>query len=161
MIPEKKEKKGRTLAIDYGHARIGLALSDSLAMIALPLENIPGDKKPQRAAKTIHREIERLEQEKQCLIDTIVIGLPLHLNGTESPRSLEVKILLEELKKLQPTKTILLFDERFTTLQADRAMKEMGNLTRKQRAGKVDSVSSIILLQSYLDNLSLKKNDVK
>ncbi len=153
----QKIASGRVLSVDYGHARIGLAVSDIFGIMGNALDTIPGDKKPERAAKKIHEKIIQFEKEKGYKIGTVVIGLPLHLKGVESERSKEVRTLVQALEKLAPNIQCVLFDERLTSLQAERAMKELGQLSRKERAQKVDSISALILLQSYLDSISIKK----
>ncbi len=158
VTPLFKDAAKRALSVDFGHARIGLAVSDSTWTIAQPLATIQGDKKPAKAAKNTFQAIQQLEKEKKYRIDTIIIGLPLNMNGTESERSKEVRQFFEALKALIPDVNIVLFDERLTSLQAERAMKEMPSMTRKDRAKKVDSVSSIILLQSYLDSVQIKRD---
>ncbi len=156
--PAPQKRSGRVLSIDYGHARIGLAISDIFGMTGQALDTIPGDKKPEKAAKKIHDQVILLEKQKGWNIDTIIVGLPLHLTGVESERSKETRCLSESLQTLFPNKNIRLFDERLTSLQAERSMKEMGQLSRKERAQKVDSISALILLQSYLDSISIQRS---
>ena len=140
---------GRILAVDYGHVRIGLAISDPLNIFASPLPLITGSKDPKKAAETIALAYKQISLEKKIEIELLVIGLPLHLDGSESERSKEVRTLFEELQKCIPAKVVL-FDERMTTLQAERSLIE-ANVSRKKRTRTIDGVSSTILLQSYLD----------
>jgi putative Holliday junction resolvase len=137
--------KKRLLGVDFGHARIGLAISDPLHIIASPLETIQGSKNPERAAKNVAAELQR----KKLDIGQIVVGLPLHLNGKESERSTEVRAFSIALERLVGI-PVQLFDERLTSVQAERLMKN-AQMTRKERASSVDGVSSTILLQSFLD----------
>lgn len=137
--------KKRLLAIDFGHARIGFAISDPLHIIASPLAPIKGSKNPLVAAQYVVAEMKRLNLD----IGQIIVGLPLHMDGTESERSAEVRAFVEALKQ-QLTIHIQLFDERLTTVQAERLMKQ-AEMSRKQRTPFVDGVSSTILLQSFLD----------
>lgn len=155
--PLQKRIEGRIIAIDYGHARIGLAISDVFGITGHALETIPGDKIAERASKKIRNAIEKIEKEKSYIIDTIVLGLPLNMNGSESERSKEVRRIHECITTLLPTKTILLFDERLTSKQAERSMKETGHLNRKDRSKKVDAVAALLLLQSYLDSKLFNK----
>jgi putative holliday junction resolvase len=141
---------GRILAIDFGHVRIGLALSDPLNMFASPLPNISGSKNPSLAAQNAAAGIKEISQTKKIEIELIVVGLPLHLDGSESERSKEVRLFCEALSQLIPIK-IKLFDERMTTVQAERSLIE-ANVSRKNRTRKIDGVSSTILLQSFLDS---------
>lgn len=135
----------RILGVDYGHARIGLALSDPRKVIASPLSTIEGSKNPTVAAQKVAAEI----QNKKLDIELIIIGLPLHLNGSESERSNEVRAFATALEKLSCL-PVRLFDERLTSVQADRLMKS-AEMTRKKRASSIDTVSSAILLQCFLD----------
>jgi putative Holliday junction resolvase len=135
----------RILAVDFGHVRIGLAISDPLHIIASPLDTIQGSKKPELAAKNVSEEINK----KKMDIEQIIVGLPLHLNGHESERSTEVRAFAVALEKESGIRVVL-FDERLTSVQAERLMKE-AQMTRKERSSSVDGVSSTILLQSFLD----------
>ena len=137
--------KKRLLGVDFGHARIGLSVSDPMHIIASPLDTIPGSKNPKRAAQNVVDEL----QKKKLDIGQIIVGLPLHLSGEESQRSTEVRAFaaaLEEYAQIH----VHLFDERMTSVQAERLMKT-ASMTRKERASSVDGVSSTILLQSFLD----------
>ena len=138
-------KKKRLLGIDFGHVRIGLAVSDPLQIIASPLATIQGSKNPLTAAKNVATEL----RAKNLDIEQIIVGLPLHLNGKESERSTEVRAFAVALEE-QSGIAVQLFDERLTTVQAERLMKN-ASMTRKQRSSSVDGVSSTILLQSFLD----------
>ena len=137
--------KKRVLGVDFGHARIGLAVSDPLKIFASPLSTIGGSTNPVVAAHHVATQVRKLSYE----IDTIVVGLPLHLNGTESIRSEEVRRFATELEHVLNI-PVRLFDERLTTVQAERLMKE-ASMSRKERASSVDGVASTILLQSFLD----------
>lgn len=146
---------GRVLAIDFGHVRIGLSISDPSRLIASPLEVVAGSKDPEKAAKSVAKDVKRLILQNQLEIDLIIVGLPLNLNGSESTRSSECRKFAQALSELLECR-VDLFDERMTSLQAERSMKE-ANLSRKKRAGFVDTVSSTILLQSYLELRAIKE----
>ena len=135
----------RLLGVDFGHARIGLSISDPLQIIASPLPNAKGSKNPKMAARFVADEIKRLKLD----LDMIVVGLPIHLNGSESERSAEVRIFAETLAEYTALE-VQLFDERFTTVQAERLLKD-ASMRRKQRVPIVDGVSCALLLQSFLD----------
>jgi putative Holliday junction resolvase len=141
--------KTRILAIDYGRVRIGLALSDEQKIIASPLENLLAEKELAKTVAKISSHIDSLEKEKRCKIEEIVIGLPLKMDGKDSETTALVRAFYE-LLKTAVTVPVQLFDERLTSVQADRALKEL-QLTRKKRAQFVDRTSAIILLQSYLE----------
>jgi putative Holliday junction resolvase len=137
--------KKRLLGVDFGHARIGLAVSDPMHIIASPMATIQGSKNPDRAARNVADEIQKMKLD----IDQIIVGLPLHLNGKESERSTEVRAFAIALERYVGVH-VHLFDERLTSVQAERLMKN-AEMTRKERASSVDGVSSTILLQSFLD----------
>ncbi len=137
--------KGRLLGVDFGHARIGLAVSDPLHLIASPLATIRGSKNPVTAATNVAAEVRKLKMD----IDQIIVGLPLHMNGSESERSAEVRSFACALEE-QTGISVQLFDERLTSVQAERLMKH-ALMTRRERSSSIDGVSSTILLQSFLD----------
>ncbi len=97
------------------------------------------------AAKRVAEEIRR----QQLDLDRIIIGLPVHLNGTESERSTEVRTFAQALGQIVSVE-IQLFDERLTTVQAERLLRD-ASMRRKRRTPVVDGVSSTLLLQSFLD----------
>jgi len=136
----------RTLAIDFGLKRIGLAVSDPLKIIATPLDNIIASYSMQETAKLILKKME----EKKYQIDEIVIGLPLHMKGTESEGSLQVKKFKEILSEVFIGISIHLLDERLTSVQAERSLME-GHMNRKNRAKVVDRLSAVIILQTFLE----------
>src|SRR5262245_12328822 len=89
---------GRILGVDYGKKRIGLALSDPLGVIASPLENIEAGYSIQKSVENLCKRLEELaECGKQ--VKEIVLGLPLHMNGSESERSQEVRAFKELLEE--------------------------------------------------------------
>lgn len=137
----------KVLGIDFGNKRIGLAISDSMRIISLPIETI-------EAQKTLPETITYLEkflEDRLPTIDTIVVGLPLHLNGSDSEMSLkcrEFAKLLEEKLGMQ----VKLVDERLSSSQMDSDFKSMG-LKRKKRTKLLDSASASLILRTYLDTL--------
>jgi len=136
---------GRILGIDFGIARIGLAISDERHQIALPLKTIPGAKSLKTAVKNLVEALKGFDY----TIELIVIGHPIMMSGKPSPMSIQVeefaKLLKEELSL-----PIKLWDERLSSAQADRSLKEM-QLNRKKRAKQVDVVAASMILQNYLD----------
>lgn len=140
----------RILAVDFGHVRIGLAISDPCCIFATPLENIKGAKDPQYAATIVSSALKDLILAKKWEISKVIVGLPLHLNGSDSERSQEVKTFAKTLESLLEGIPVHLFDERMTSVQAERALIE-ANVSRKKRTLTIDGVSSTILLQSFLD----------
>lgn len=142
-------KPSRILAIDYGMVRIGLALSDERKIIATPLKVILAEKKMEKTVSKILKELEEHQSNYKYQIEEIIVGLPLLMNGKQGLLADEVRDFIEHLKK-QTSIPIVTWDERLTTVQAERSMRE-GSMTRKQRTKHVDTVSAVILLQSYLD----------
>jgi len=136
---------GRILSIDYGKKRIGLALTDPMKIIASPLKTIQAGKNAQETVDILLKEIASHD------IETIVIGLPLHLSNEESETSLLVRKLKEDLEA-KISIPIILWDERLTSKQVERVMME-GNVKRKKRSQHVDTLSATLILQSYLDTL--------
>jgi len=133
------------LGIDFGQARIGLAISDELRMLAHPLATIPADK---TSAKRIAEIVEKRKVEK------IVIGIPRHMSGQIGESAKKALDFAGELRqKLRcPVET---WDERLTTVAANRALAEAGKKTRETR-GIVDQVAAQMILQGYLDRESLR-----
>jgi len=136
-------------------ARIGLAFSDEQKIIAMPLMTLKTEKKLEGTVNKLHKELETHQKTFQYTIDEIVVGLPLLLSGKSGLLADEVKHFIEQLKKSTQT-PIILWDERLTSVQADRALRE-SSMTRKQRSKHVDSVAAVILLQSYLDHHNINK----
>jgi putative Holliday junction resolvase len=140
--------KNRVLAIDFGLKRIGLALSDENKKIAFPLSVMAAGKTGKETLDILMKEILRLEKDRGCVLDPIVVGLPLHLSGEESPLSKEVRFFSERLKVLSG-KEIILFDERMSSGRAHSLLRESG-LNRKQQGDKVDPLAAAILLEEFI-----------
>lgn len=134
----------RIACIDYGQVRIGLALSDTTHFLASPFKTILAKKHLKETAQEILLTLAEFEP-----ISKIVIGLPLHLNGKDSPNSLTVRKLAHLLEELSD-KTIVLWDERLTTTQVERTLKET-QMSRKKRSKYIDAMAAAAILQSYLD----------
>ena len=133
---------GRLLAIDWGDKRIGLAISDPLRMIASPagfLARRKGKRPP--LAKLIARA-------KELGATSLVLGLPLDGNGNEMPRSAEVRFVAAELTR-RTGWPVDLVDERYTTAEARRAVREMGGRPG-DRPGDIDALAATVLLQHVL-----------
>lgn len=137
----------RILALDYGTVRIGVAVSDDLKMIALPLEIIPAQPFPAFLAR-----LKTLIREKE--VDQIVVGMPRNMNGSYGPAAQRVREFVTVLKEALPM-PIVTWDERLTSAQAERILDE-AEVRQADRRGKVDQMAAAILLQSYLDALALQ-----
>jgi putative Holliday junction resolvase len=145
----QKPLSTRIIGIDYGLARMGLAVSDESKTIAAPFMIFQVEKKSEQTIAKLILELQKHQEKLQYQISEIVIGLPLMMSGKVGFLADEVKHFVEELKK-HTSIPILTWDERLTSVQAERSMRE-GLLSRKKRAKNVDSVAAVIILQSYLD----------
>lgn len=130
----------RTLGIDFGRSRIGVAVSDELRFLAHPLETIP-------AGKNAIARIAEIVREKK--IDNVVVGIPRNMDGSFGPAADEALKFLKELSTVLPC-AVVKWDERLTTVAAHRALREAGKKTRATR-GYVDQVAAQMILQGYLD----------
>jgi putative Holliday junction resolvase len=134
--------KKRIASIDYGLKRLGVAISDENKIIASSLGVIQAGK---NNAETISKLLDLL---KPYPLERIVLGNPIHMDGRVGFLADEVRHFLTQLQQ-HVTCEVTLFDERLSTLQAERSLKE-GGMRRKKRAQVIDAVSAVILLQSYL-----------
>ena len=132
----------RLLGIDLGKARIGVAVSDELGMLAHPLETIP-------AAGDALKRIAQIVQEKNA--ERVIVGLPRHMNGSVGIGATEALAFADKLRALVPCEVVT-WDERLTTTAANRALRASGRKTRESRAF-VDQVAAQMILQGYLDSL--------
>ena len=133
----------RILALDYGSKRIGVALSDELKMIAQPLEFYSAHPFADFVAG-----LEELLQAKE--VEMVLVGLPRNLDGSYGPAALRVQEFVATLRSAL-TVPVVTWDERLTTVQANRALIA-GGVRRQDRKKKVDKMAAAILLQSYLDS---------
>jgi len=143
---------GRILAIDYGTKRIGLAVTDPMQIFASPLNTVsPND---------FDNFIEDYLKAEE--VDEFVIGYPVQMNNQPSETVNYINPFIKKLKKKFPEKHIHLVDERFTSQMALRTMID-GGVKKKERQNKsmVDKISASIILQSYLDKKSYKKENIK
>ena len=133
----------KIIGIDYGKARVGLAFSDESQKIAFPKDALQGKHDPEKTAHIVAKALET------TACEIIVVGLPLLMNGKDSPMSQEVRIFASLLESLTG-KTLILWDERLTSKQAERDLI-FGDVKRKERSKSVDSMAAALILQSYLD----------
>jgi putative holliday junction resolvase len=148
-----KPKAGRIVGIDYGLARLGLALSDESKLIANALKTMPAEKKAEATAKKLIKELQEHAALHHYGIEEIVIGMPLMMSGKKGMLADEVIHFVSLLKELIPV-PIATWDERLSSVQADRSLRE-GNFSRKRRSKMVDAVAAVIILQNYLDHKRL------
>lgn len=135
--------EGRLLAIDFGDKRLGFAVSNSDQTIASAIENYT-----RRTSALDLKQIQRWCQEYS--IRGFVVGLPIHMNGQESPKSLQCRQFAAYLHQATGL-PIALHDERCTTAVVQDLLIEL-DISRKQRKKKLDMLAAQVLLQSYLDS---------
>lgn len=130
----------RTMAVDLGSARTGVAASDELGMLAQPWKTLPGGDASLDAVVAAFVELKP---------GRILVGLPRNMDGTYGPAAEAARAFAENLRA-RVTCPVDLWDERLTTVAAQRSLRESGRKARDQR-GVVDQVAAQILLQSWLD----------
>ncbi|MCI8286637.1 MAG: Holliday junction resolvase RuvX [Lachnospiraceae bacterium] len=147
----------RIMGLDFGSKTVGVAVSDSLLITAQGLEIIRR-KEENKLRRTLAR-IEELIEEYE--VEEIVLGLPKHMNASEGIR---VELTQEFKEKLERRTglSVVLWDERLTTVAADKLMIEAG-IRRENRKEYVDKIAAAMILQGYLDRRSMQKaqNDRK
>ena len=138
---------GRILAIDYGRKRTGIAVTDTLQMIAGGLATVPSAELVSWIAAYVEKES----------VERIVVGQPKQMNNEPSENMKYVEAFVSHLKRTVPDVPVEFYDERFTSVLAHKAMID-GGLKKKKRQDKglVDEISAVIILQSYLENKKYK-----
>lgn len=132
----------RILGIDYGDARIGLAVCDDMQVLASPVGTI----KSQSMRKNIDAVAQIADREGAELI---VVGLPLNMDGSEGERANKTRAFGRVLEKVSG-KQVVYMDERLTSVQADEIMDE-ALVKKSKRKNLVDTIAAQIILQSYID----------
>jgi putative holliday junction resolvase len=137
---------GRVAGIDFGDVRIGIAISDAGRSIASPLENY--------TRRTIVQDAERFRRlAAEERVSLFVVGLPLHLDGGESPKSLEARQFGRWLGEMTGV-PVEFFDERFTSVDAEQFLLA-ADLTRKSRKKRRDMLAAQIMLNAFLESHAL------
>lgn len=134
--------KGRIAGIDYGTKRIGIAISDPSQSIASPYENYD-----RRGTEADAKRFQRLVLEDDIVL--FVVGLPLHVSGDESPKSLEARKFGKWLAE-QTEIPVTFFDERYTSSQSEELLIGI-DMSRKQRKKRLDMLAAQLILQSFLE----------
>jgi putative Holliday junction resolvase len=134
---------GRLAGIDYGTVRIGVAVSDARQTLASPFENYT-----RRGEKADAEFFRRFVMEES--ISAFVVGLPVHLSGDESAKSIEARTFGAWLAKTTGL-PVEYFDERFTSVEAERYLGA-AKMTKKQRKERLDKIAAQILLSAYLES---------
>lgn len=139
---------GRILAIDYGTRRTGIAVSDPLQLIAGGLATVETRELERYLAQYIARED----------VSVIVVGKPTQMNGAPSETMRYVQPLVGRLQRNHPAVEVVLYDERFTSVLAHRAMLDGGlRKTARRNRALVDMISATIILEDYMASRSARQ----
>jgi len=134
--------EGRILALDPGERRIGLAVSDELGLTAQGLETF-------ERSSSLRRDLDRLgEIARRHEATLVVIGLPVHMSGDEGEQAARARELGHKLARRTGLR-VAFWDERLTTRQAERLLRESG-VSQRRRERAVDRMAAVIILESYL-----------
>lgn len=139
----------RILGLDYGSKTVGVAVSDPLGLTAQKIETI-WRKQENKLRRTLAR-IEELIAEYE--VEKIVLGFPKNMNNTVGERA-EKALEFGEMLKKRTGLEIIMWDERLTTVEADRTLIETG-VRRENRKQYLDGIAAVFILQGYLDSLSV------
>ena len=135
----------RIMGLDYGSKTVGVAVSDPLGLTAQGIEIVR-----RKSENKLRQTLARIEEiAKEYGVEKIVLGFPKHMNndiGERAEKSLEFKEMLERRTGLP----VVMWDERLTTVEADRTMMETG-IRRENRKEYVDMIAAVFILQGYLD----------
>lgn len=134
----------RILGIDYGDARVGIAISDPLGITSQGLETIHHGGNDKKVLKRLEEILEEYE------IDTIVVGMPFNMDGTSSDRVEITNKFLHKLKCKFNKVNIDTIDERLTTVAAHKTMNIL-NINRKNKRNIVDTISAEYILETYIN----------
>jgi putative holliday junction resolvase len=134
---------GRLLAIDYGRRRCGIAVTDTLRIVATGLATVP--------TAQLNEYVKRYMATEQ--VDAIIVGLPRTVHGEESESMRYIRPSIQRLKQALPGVKVEFFDERFTSVLAHRSMLDSG-MKKMQRRDKavVDEIAATIILNDYLQS---------
>lgn len=143
----------RILGIDYGEARVGVAITDGLNITVQGLETIQRNGSDKIILKRLDEILEKYE------ISTIVVGMPLNMNGTISERAKVTQEFIHKLKCKYNKLKIETIDERLTTVEAHRTMNFL-EINKHKKKNIVDTISAVYILETYLNKLkNTLKND--
>ena len=141
-IAENSGEPSRLLGLDVGNRRIGMAVSDPLGITAQGIDTLQ-----RRNKRTDFQQLAKVIRHYN--VSEIVVGLPLRLSGTESAQTEKVTVFAEELRDKFAI-PVHLWDERLTSVQANRLLRE-AELSIEKRAASVDRMAAVLILQSFLD----------
>ena len=134
----------RTLGLDYGDSRVGVAITDALGITAQGLETIHHKGNDKIVLKRLDEIMQQYE------IDTIVVGKPLNMNGTTSERVEVTNKFIHKLKCKYNKLKIDTMDERLTTVEAQRTMNDL-NINPRKKRNLVDTISAVYILEMYMN----------
>ena len=137
----------RILGLDFGSKTVGVAVSDELLLTAQGLE-IVRRQSPNKLRQTLAR-IQEIVTEYQ--VERIVLGFPKNMNNTEGERCEKTKEFKEMLERRTGLEVVL-WDERLTTVSADKYMMESG-IRREDRKKYIDQIAAVFILQGYMDSV--------
>ncbi len=137
----------RVLALDVGERRVGIAISDPTGAVARPLQALERGSREEdfAAVSAVVAEYD---------VGLVVIGMPFSLDGTEGPQARRIAGYAEGLADYLPTRVVL-WDERFTTAEAEEILRQSRSEKKRRRArtsGELDAIAAAVILQSYLDS---------
>lgn len=136
----------RVMGLDYGRSTVGVAISDSMGLTAQPIETIT--RKGENKLRTTYARLRELIDEYE--IESIVVGLPLHMNGEKGDRAIKSEEFAAELEK-KVGLPVELYDERMTTVEAERVLSE-GNVKKDRQKDYVDKLAASLILKGYLES---------
>lgn len=139
----------RSMSLDVGTRTIGIAVSDLLGMIAGGVETI--------RRTTVEKDYARIaELIREHEVDTLVVGYPKNMNGTVGERGEACAAMAEELKVRFPGVSVVLWDERLSTVAAEKVLVD-ADMRRKKRKQVIDMMAAVVILQNYLDSKQLRR----
>ncbi len=136
------QDKNKILGVDLGEKRIGLAISDTLGILAHPYKTVPW-----QGIKKLINDLQEIIKSEHIV--QIVVGIPYTMQGTHSQKTDSMLHIVDQLKESMKI-PIITVDERLTTKMAHQALHAVGKKPSKQR-DKVDQIAAVFILQSYLD----------
>ena len=143
----------RILGLDFGSKTVGVAVSDPLGITAQPVE-IVRRKSESKLRQTLAR-IEELAKEYRA--ESFVLGLPKNMNNTMGERA-EKSLAFKEMLEKRTGLPVVMWDERLTTAEAERTLMETG-VRRENRKQYLDQMAAVLILQGYLDRISMNKEE--
>jgi putative Holliday junction resolvase len=143
------------LGIDYGDARVGIAITDPLNITVQGLETIQRNNSDKIILKRLDELLKKYE------VDTIVVGMPFNMNGTVSERAKITGKFIHKLKCKYNKMNIETIDERLTTVEAHKTMNYL-DINKNKKRNIVDTISAVYILETYLNKLkNTLQNDKK